>query len=54
MVRSRTTAMTERILKVRGYIITNPNSTQEDLMKDLHIKQDSLYSILLGLKDDLN
>jgi predicted DNA-binding transcriptional regulator YafY len=54
MASSRTTAMTERISKVRDYIITNPNSTQEDLMKDLHIKQDSLYSILLGLKDDQN
>ncbi|MDD3268322.1 MAG: WYL domain-containing protein [Syntrophomonadaceae bacterium] len=51
--KNRTAAMAESTIRLRNYMMENPDLPQEDVMEALKIgKEASLYSLLSGLGDD--
>ncbi len=52
--RNRTASMAESAIRLRNYIVENPDLDQDELMKATKINsQASLYSLLLGLNNDV-
>lgn len=52
-MKTRTAAMAESTIRLKNYIIENPDLTQEDIMKATRIRSEAgLYSILHGLSND--
>lgn len=50
MANSQMTAVTESVIKVRGYLLANLGIEQLELTEVLKISQESLYKVVLGLK----